>query len=494
MLERIIAALSPGWALKRAAARRALADVESMSAYRGASHRRWDRAPPSFRGTSADWEQEHGYARRDLVDRARQLERESVLALAMLDASTLNVVGDGFRLQVHSDDLGWNAEVEARWSEWADKDADSRGLNTLDELLALTYRSRIRDGDVAALLNTDGTLRLVESDEIATPEGAFRPEKGVDGIDLDENGRPKAYHIVKTTQPYGDRRTYAHDADVVPAERVLFLPRRQRLGQTRGISAFSGIAWIFDQVDGQIESVTVAARMAACFGLIFKREARFDPTGLSKVTDEHGTSRKNFGVSPGMFLELDPGESIEQIQGQHPHQNFGEFIRLLTRLCARPFGLPLEVALLDFSQSNYSSSRGALLQAWQTWKCEQAILKRFMSRIFAWKLSEWMKDGLGAGPKKNADKHAWMTPGWQWVDPTKEIQAAMMAVEAGFDTASSVAARHGFDFEENMTARKRELEIAKRNGIKLAKSTLTRDEEPPKTDAPAQPSGGGAPA
>ena len=491
MLERIIAARSPGWALRRAAARRALADVESLSAYRGANHNRWDRSLPAFQGTSADWEQEHGYARRDLVDRARQLERNSVLAHAMLEASTLNVVGEGFRLQVHSDDLGWNEAVEQRWAAWAARDADSRGLCTLNELLALTYRSKLRDGDVGAIMNTDGTLRLVESDEIATPEGAFRPDKGVDGIDLDENGRPKAYHIIRTTQPYGDRRTYAHEADVIPAERVLFLPRRQRLGQTRGISAFAGVSWIFDQIDGQIESVTVAARMAACFGLIFKREARFDPTGLGKVTDEHGKSRKNLGASPGMFIELDPGESIEQVQPTHPHTNFGEFIRLLTRLCSRPFGLPLEVALLDFSQSNYSSSRGALLQAWQTWRCEQAALKRFMSRIFAWKLAEWVRSDLGAGPKKGADKHAWMTPGWQWVDPTKEIQAAMMAVEAGFDTASSVAARHGYDFEENMTARARELEIAKRNGIKLAKSTLTRDEEPP---APPQPNAGAAPA
>lgn len=481
-LERIIRTVSPAWAVRRAAARAQLDELERFSAYRGAEHRRWDRAPPAWRGTSANWEQEQGYDRRELVDRSRQLQRSSVLAQALLEASTLSVVGCGFPLQASSSSPALNEDAEGLWRDWAERGADSRSMSTLDELAALWHTSRNRDGDVGIVLQPDGTIRSVESDEIATLEGPFRPDKGVDGIDLDRNGRPLQYWVVAdANQGYSDRRSQG-PVVAIPPERMLFWSRRQRLGQTRGIPALSAVAWILDQIDGQIEATTTAARMAACFGLIFKREARFNASGLgglTTATDSHGQERKRLGLEPGQFMELDPGESIEQINPTHPSTDFAAFIRLLTRLVARPFGLPLEIALLDFSEATFSSSRGALLEAWKTWRRDQAALKRILSRLYAWQLARWVESGkLRGSLPEDLGAHLFHAPGWQWVDPTKEVQAAALAIELGLDTRTNVAARQGLHYEDIITARAREDALAEAAGVALSKSTLSRDPRP----------------
>ena len=216
--------------------------------------------------------------------------------------------------------------------------------------------------------------------------------------------------------------------------------------------------------------------MAACFGLIIKREPRFSAANLTTVTDSHGQSRKKLGLEPGSYIELEPGESIDQIKPEHPSTDFAAFIRLLARLVGRPFGLPLEVALLDFSESTFSSSRGALLEAWKTWRRDQAMLKRLLSRIYTWKLAEWVASGKlrGALPD-DLGAHVFHAPGWQWVDPVKELTAALMAVEAGIDTRSNICARQGLDYEDVIAGRAREDEIAERAGVEIARSTVTRD-------------------
>ncbi|MEM9838538.1 MAG: phage portal protein, partial [Pseudomonadota bacterium] len=41
----------------------------------------------------------------------------------------------------------------------------------------------------------------------------------------------------------------------------------------------------------------------------------------------------------------------------------------------------------------------------------------------------------------------WITPGWQWVDPQKEIRAQREAVDAGFMSRREVVAGRGLDIE-----------------------------------------------
>lgn len=459
------------------------AAAERLSSYRGAQATRLDKPNPSARGASPDWTLEREYDRRDLVDRARQLERNSVLAEGMLSRSTEAVVGNGFGLQAKSGDEDWNKNTEALWKAWCESGADVRGLCSFGELLALVFRSYLRDGDVGAVLMSTGNIRVVESDEIASPTGYMQPNM-VDGVELNESGRPIAYHVIRNPRVLSMDRRHVPNHTAVPAENVLFLARRRRSGQTRGVSAFSGVTWILDQIDGNIEAVTVAARMAACFGIVLKRRNRMN--GLDTVTGSDGIARRKLRIEPGALMEVEPDEDVKGLQGQQPTTNFPDFLNTLARVAAIPFGLPVEILMMNFEKTNYSNARAALLQAFKVWREHQGRLKAFCSRIYLWWLLRQIEAGeISARP--DALEHGWLTPGWQWIDPVSEIQTTLAAIDSGLETRAQALMRLGYDPEEQYAQIRKEQPVAKELGIDCH-STLTRDKVVP---AESKPPGGG---
>jgi lambda family phage portal protein len=483
-LDQIISVVAPSWAAERVAARLAMSEAERLSNHRGAVHTRLDRPAPETRGASPDWTLERGLERRVLVDRARQLEQSSVLAEGMLSRSQESVVGNGFALQAKTTGDGskeWNEAAEALWKEWADSEADVRGLCSFGELLGLVFRSYLRDGDVGTVLLANGQLRVIESDEIATPTG-YMASNLVDGIELDAAGKPTTFHVIQNARMLAADRRSVHAHLQIPAENVLFLARRRRLGQTRGISAFAGVTWVLDQIDGNIEAVTVAARMAACFGIVIKRRAR--GSGLPQETGPDGVARRKMRVEPGGFFEVEPDEDVKQVQAAQPTTNFSDFIRILGRIASVAFGLPVEILLMDFEKTNYSNARAALLQAWNVWRVHQRMLKRFCSRIYTWKVLQWMEAGL-LPVREDALEHGWICPGWQWIDPVNEIQSTLAAIDAGLETRANAIMRLGYDPEEQWTQLEKEYADMEAKGIPVVRSTLTRDPVAPEKPAEA---------
>ena len=486
-VDRAISAFFPGWAARRALSRAQLSQIEQLGSFRGARRTRIRGRQEPRQGT-ADWFAEAGHERRWLVDRARQAERDNVLADGLLSRSVENVVGCGFRYQAQTNNDRWNDRAEKLWQEWGELGADVRGLSSWDEMLGLTFRSLLRDGDTGTLMLNSGQLQALESDQINSPRGMTLGPNHVDGIDLDDRGRPVSFYVVDRHNPILGASIRQLPSSKIPADQVIFLANRQRLNQTRGLTKFKGIFWLLDQIDGNIEAVTTASRMAALFGMVLTRKTRMQ--GLETTDDTwDGEERRKLVLEPGSFLELEPGEEAKQIDPRHPTTNWPDFLATLGRMVGLAFGLPLEITFMDFSRTNYSSARAALLQAYNVWLCHQATLKRYSTRVLHWKLISWMEQGL-LPVRSDALDHRWICPGWRWVDPEKEIKAALAEVDMGVATLSEVAMRAGKDFSELVAARKVELEQIREAGMPDVRSTLTRDpgaglpaeEEPPADD------------
>ena len=466
-----ISTLFPAWGARRAAHRVAQREVERLSGFRGARALRTDRNVAS-RGRQ-DRHLEATLDRRDMVDRARQLERNSVLAEGILSRSVENVVGCGFKLQSMTSSAAWNAEAERLWSAWG-AHADVRGMSSWNELLALKFRSYLRDGDVGTILLGDGSVQTFESDQLSSPSGIVLSRNMVDGIKLDDRGRPLSYFVVDSPNPIGASVRYQAHTEI-PAESVLYLARRTRLGQTRGLSCFTTISWLIEQLDGNIEAVTVAARMAACYGLVITAPM---PTGLPTAQGGDGRTRQQISMEPGMAKYLRPGQDVKQINPTQPGTNWPEFLRTLGRLIGMALGLPLEIAFGDYSKTNFTSGRMAMLSAWRTWRCYQVMLKDYSASVYKWKLMGWMQAGL-LPVREDALSHAWHAPGWQFINPTTEINAALAAVDGGLKSYTQCAAEMGNDWVQLVEARSAELRMLDEAGLpKPARSTITRDPLP----------------
>jgi capsid protein len=150
----------------------------------------------------------------------------------------------------------------------------------------------------------------------------------------------------------------------------------------------------------------------------------------------------------------------------------------------------------DYSQSNYSSSRLALLDDRDLWR----VLQQWYVRSFREPLlRDWMQAAVLSRAIDSIQVEAyapdperflavtWKLRGWQWVDPTKEVNAYKEAVKAGFTTVSAVIAQTagGVDVEDVIAERKRELEMFDAAGIDLD----TTVEEPVEPIEPAEPMG-----
>jgi lambda family phage portal protein len=463
-----LSALSPTWRVENA---KADFIAEELASFRNAQNTRISGRPIAQEGR-ADFHLEVGYDRRELVDRARQLERNSVIAEGMLSRAVENVVGTGYGLQCQTKSESWNEAVEEKWEKWCRDGADVRGLNTFGELTALSYRSWLRDGDVGLIKLADGHVQSVESDQIANPMGNIPSRDQIDGVNLDERGRPLSYLVVKDPDPQWASVRFGQEFATVPAKDFLFLARRNRLGQTRGLSAFANCSWLIDQIDGMIEATTVSARMAACVGLVITRQTR--ASGLSQTTDSAGNTRRGMTIEPGMIAEIGQGDSVTTVNPHQPNQNFADYIAVLGRLVALTFGLPLEVAFLDFSRTNYSSARAALLQAHLVWEQHQEMMCRFTSDVFAWWLMREIKAGR-ISARRDALKHSWTTPAWAWIDPDKELKAALAAIDCGLDTYTNVAKTQRRNFKAMQHIRAQEDALKTELGLPLTRSPMTRD-------------------
>jgi capsid protein len=126
-------------------------------------------------------------------------------------------------------------------------------------------------------------------------------------------------------------------------------------------------------------------------------------------------------------------------------------------------GLPLELFAKDFSQTNYSSARAAMIEARRVFQQTQhALMRSVLTPMWNLVFEEgYLRGYLGTLPGADADlgpwcKARWVPPGYGWVDPVKEISASQSAIEVGVSTLSDEAAAQGRDWEEVLEQQARE--------------------------------------
>ena len=174
---------------------------------------------------------------------------------------------------------------------------------------------------------------------------------------------------------------------------------------------------------------------------------------------------------PGLFHYLEQGQNVVVPDMDAPHGEFEPFMRAMLRSMAAGIGLSYESLSRDYSTSNYSSSRLALIEDRAQYRSLQNyFVEVFHSRVFENWLEMAVLSGTLSLPTYDIEPERyrrvrWTPRSWDWIDPIKEVQAAKEAVKAGFKTQAQVIAEQGGDLEELLTARKSEVEQAEQLGL-----------------------------
>lgn len=497
-VDSLISVFAPRWGFNRLQAR---ASVKMLSSYRGAEKSR-------LRG---DWTALNGSADADLLDdlptlrqRSRELNRNDAHASAITGTVVANVVGTGIRPQSRpdADALAITAEdmtrfakqAERAWRRWCPT-ADSQNRMDFYEIQALVKRQILENGEVFILplmiKDEPGrryslALEVIEADRVSTPLGMRANQNIRDGVELGPRGEPIAYHIRQRhpgdvmlgTAGAANQQTWVRYLAVNTAGRknVLHLYAVKRPGQTRGEPFFAPVLSAFKDLGDMFEAEIVASRVASCFAAFITKTDAYGAVNANTNTDAQG--RKLEEISPGMIEYLNAGEEVSFGDPKRPSGTFAPFVEAVLRSIGSALGLPLELVLKDFSKTNYSSARAALLEARRFFRADQAWLaQRLCQPCWEWILEEaWLREDLPAvdlfgESREDWMRASWIAPGWGWVDPVKEVESSKLAIEATLSTLADECGAQGRDWEDVMVQQAREQ--ARRKDLGLAEPVPT---------------------
>jgi lambda family phage portal protein len=155
---------------------------------------------------------------------------------------------------------------------------------------------------------------------------------------------------------------------------------------------------------------------------------------------------------------LYPGEKLMLNTPQHPKAEFASFEEATLRYLAGGMNMTYEQFSRDYSKTNYSSARAAMLESWRFFKSRRHhIAGRFARLVYALWLEEAIDNGtvrIPAGaPNFYQAKTAWtrcnwIGPGRGHIDPLKEANATKVELQMNLTTLEKEAAERGEDWEE----------------------------------------------
>lgn len=455
-----------------------------------------------------------------LRSRSRSLVRDCAYAKRAKLIIVNNVVGAGVGLQAQVTSTrntareSVNDGIEKAWSEWCRaENCHTGGALHFNDMERLILGQVVEAGEVFIRKHyapfgssrVPMALEIIEAERIAeTHIGQESALVGADirmGIERDVFGRAIAYWI-RDRHPSDLRSTASTTEKVtrVPADQIMHLRMIDRWPQTRGVPWFhTAITRLNDMQEYTASELQAARLSAAYFGTI----ESVDDSPLGGDEKPNADGAREYSIDAGMIQQLNPGEKFSFHSPNRPNAALDPFMRFMLREVASGVGVSYESISRDYSQSNYSSSRLALLEDRDLWQ----VLQQWWVRSFRATLHrEWLQLAVlkGAVSGLRVDEYSadrerfeavtWKLRGWTWIDPTKEVEAYKEAVKAGFTTVTDViaATAAGKDVEDVIAQRKRELAMFKEAGIDL---DTTVPEEPAQQEsvAPAQAPDPGAP-
>ncbi len=319
-----------------------------------------------------------------LRNRARYEVANNSYARGIVLTLANDVVGTGPRLQMLTDDAKANRQIEAEFMAWA-KAIDLAGkLRTMRE-------AKAQDGEAFAVLfsneNLDSAvsldLRLVEADQVTTPNLVQAKKMAVDGIVLDEFGNPREYHVLK--EHPGGKATLSMQYDRVSAESMIHWFRADRPGQNRGLPDILPALPLFAQLRRYTLAVIAAAESAANIAIFMKTGA---PAGGEAAEVEPMATME---VEPNMAIFGPEGWEPSQIKAEQPATGYGEFKPEILNEIARCLNMPYNIAACNSSGYNYASGRLDHQTYFKNIRVEQASIETVvLDRI----LSAWLAEAV----------------------------------------------------------------------------------------------------
>jgi lambda family phage portal protein len=401
--------------------------------------------------------------RRILRNRARYEVANNSYARGIVLTLANDTIGTGPRLQMLTANAEVNRRIEQEFSGWA------KAVNLAEKLRTMRM-ARAQDGEAFAILTSNPRLptpvkldlRLVEADQVTTPDLGTLSVNAVDGIVFDAFGNPVEYHVLPN-HPGDAGVGWSLQYDRVPAESMIHWFRVDRPGQVRGIPDIMPALPLFAQLRRFTLAVLAAAETAADFAGILYTDA--PPGGEAEAAEPF----EPIELEQRALITMPGGWKMSQLQAEQPSTTYAEFKHEILNEIARCLSMPFNIAAGNSSGYNYASGRLDHQTYYKSLRVEQAHLETVvLDRVLAAWLDEavlirelWPEE---LGPMLEWP-HQWFWDGQEHVDPAKEASAQATRLASHTTTLAHEYARQGRDWEEALRQRAKELALMRELGL-----------------------------
>jgi lambda family phage portal protein len=417
-----------------------------------AGGRRWEGAK-----SIASMEAATRVAAMPLRRRARYYVANNPWAANAASSFAANLVGAGIKPQAQHPNPDVRRAINDLWERQSDF-TDADGLTDFQGQQALAARTLFIDGELFARLEVGGSgpvplrLRLIDPDQVDASLTRVLDDgrRVIAGVEFDRDGNRLTYHVFPTRP--GDPALTALNPVVVPAQDMVHLFQPLAPGQVRGVSWLHPVLLRLHELDQTEDAQLVRQKVAALFaGFILDGEG--GAAGFEVDGTPAGPSVLDGGLEPGTLKVLPPGKDI---RFSDPAQvgDVPDFIKMQLRGIAAGMGIPYEMLTGDLSSVNYSSIRAGLVEFRRRVEQVQHSTLVFQFLRPVWRRFITLAVMSGALPVNdfaaNAEAYMavkWITPGFDWVDPKKDVEADALAVVNGFKSRREVVAARGYDIE-----------------------------------------------
>ena len=464
LIDRIVGYLNPAAGLQRFGARSVLNQVAAAAKPHEAAE------PSRMRKFATD-----AYGPNTIVGlsaaavraQARNLERNSDIGRGILRTLVNNIVGPGgigIEPQPRRADGTIHEEYAATlrtlWREFSLR-PEVTGLFKMGALQRMVVKAWMRDGEtfgqhvMGTVPGLQHSTRVPYSIEVF--EADYVPLDLSDGNTLSQGiernawGRPTGYWVYKGNPKEATSLAMGKSGmKLVPADRMLHIALRDRIGQMRGLSEFASIINRLQDIKEYEDSERIAAKVAAALTAYVKRNTPdgYDPADAATDPATGQPANRQINLAPGTIIDtLAPGEEIGIIDSKRPNPNVVTFRQGQLRAVAAGIGTSYSTISRDYS-GTYSSQRQELVEQWVNYA---TLTDEFTGQ---WLEPIWQNlvlmahlSGVAPYPRDlkpgSADDALFIAQSMPWIDPMKEANAYVTLVQAGFASEVEVMRKRG---------------------------------------------------
>lgn len=431
------------------------------------------------------------YTLKALRARSREQFSNNDYARRFIAMGKANVIGDqGVTMQAKAVDGDGRADkmandaIEREWKRWGmGKNCDLVGQSSLVEIEKMAIASMLMDGEHCVILHRLRRypylkLEIIDAEllDVDYHEELRNGNRIKFGIEYNGQGVAVAYYLRELNET-GDFYTLnSVTRRRIDARSFIHGYIKERPGQKRGNPQMATSLLRLNMLSGFENASLVNARTSAS-----KMGFFVSPDGQGYQGDDIASNGNLISdAEPGAFEQLPVGVDFKAFEPNYPNGEFADFSKAVLRGIASGLGVGYNSLANDLEGVNFSSLRQGALDERDAWKgLQQWFIEAFCQPVYdAW-LEQFLAFGaiqVGRGVLSidRIEKYSmpsWQPRRWPWVDPLKDVQANIMAIDNGLRSRSDVIRESGRDPADVWAEASAETLLLQELGVNIANSS-----------------------